>query len=594
MHFFTLIQKQLRRMFIVAAMALLLTGCPSLIGTDSASYDEVSLSSSEYLRKAEQSLGEQKVDYQVLAARAYLKEGQVSKAQSTIESLPAELSDAQRNSGMLVAAEIELAKRNNQQTAALLNRLPVNKLKSSEQARFYQARIQITDKRNTYALLRDYIALEIVTPTNERKQNVINASWNELISIPAEQLDRMQANSNEPTLAGWLELARIYQQNKGNTQQIKEMLNRWVIQNPNNPYSRLMPTPMANLLGFTTEQAGQIALLLPLSGQAQIFGQAIEAGFMAAMTEDNSNHVQVTIYDTSTQSVPAIIKQIESTNVPTAIIGPLLKQEVEQAINTPTSLDILALNQPQQTKALNNICYFALSPEDEAKDAARYMKANGHLLPLLILPQSNLGDRVAKAFENEWIALGGEGALTTRYYNEVGLSESLNNRTGIRLTGVPVTPGKILTSGQDVDAVYILGNRNELTLIRAMINMEPRNKVHANAMYSSSRSNMAEADPDFRIEMEGLRFSEIPLLAGIDNRKLNQAMQAFNNDYSQVRLYALGMDAWKLANRFSELKSLPNFELQGYTGKLTTETDCEVIRQLTWLEYRQGKIVVAQ
>lgn len=594
MHFLTLIQKQLKRMFIVAAMALLLTGCPSLIGTDSASYDEVSLSSSEYLRKAEQSLGEQKVDYQVLAARAYLKEGQVSKAQSTIESLPAELSDAQRNSGMLVAAEIELAKRNNQQTAALLNRLPVNKLKSSEQARFYQARIQMTDKRNTYALLRDYIALEIVTPTNERKQNVINASWNELISIPVEQLDRMQANSNEPTLAGWLELARIYQQNKDNTPQLKEILNRWVAQNPNNPYSRLMPTPMANLLGFTTEQAGQVALLLPLSGQAQIFGQAIEAGFMAAMTEDNSNHVQVTVYDTNTQSVPAIIKQIESSNVPTAVIGPLLKQDVEQAISNPTLLDMLALNQPQQVRAQNNICYFALSPEDEAKDAARYMKANGHLLPLLIVPQSNLGDRVAKAFEDEWIALGGEGALATRYYNEVGLSESLNNRAGIRLTGVPVTPGKILTPGQEVDAVYILGNRNELTLIRAMINMEPSNKVHANAMYSSSRSNMAEADPDFRIEMEGLRFSEIPLLAGIDNRKLTQAMQAFNNDYSQVRLYALGMDAWKLANRFSELKSLPNFELQGYTGKLTTGTNCEVIRQLTWLEYQQGKIVVAQ
>jgi outer membrane PBP1 activator LpoA protein len=54
----------------------------------------------------------------------------------------------------------------------------------------------------------------------------------------------------------------------------------------------------------------------------------------------------------------------------TIVVGPLLKDNVEDVIKSNTSLNVLALNQPEKVESRANICYFALSPEDEARDAA--------------------------------------------------------------------------------------------------------------------------------------------------------------------------------------------------------------------------------
>jgi outer membrane PBP1 activator LpoA protein len=54
---------------------------------------------------------------------------------------------------------------------------------------------------------------------------------------------------------------------------------------------------------------------------------------------------------------------------------------------------VLALNQPEKVESRANICYFALSPEDEARDAARHIHEQGKQTPLLLVPRGALGDR---------------------------------------------------------------------------------------------------------------------------------------------------------------------------------------------------------
>ncbi|MCX2959515.1 MAG: penicillin-binding protein activator, partial [Serratia symbiotica] len=58
-----------------------------------------------------------------------------------------------------------------------------------------------------------------------------------------------------------------------------------------------------------------------------------------------------------------------------------------------------------------------------------------------------------------------------------------------------------------------------------------------------------------------------------------------------VRLYAMGMDAWALANHFGELRYLPALQLSGTTGMLTAAPGCVINRKLPWLQYRQGVVV---
>jgi outer membrane PBP1 activator LpoA protein len=114
------------------------------------------------------------------------------------------------------------------------------------------------------------------------------------------------------------------------------------------------------------------------------------------------------------------------------------------------------------------------------------------------------------------------------------------------------------------------------------------------ALYASSRSAQAGAGPDFRLEMDGLQFSDIPLLSGSNPGLMQQAAKSFNNDYSLVRLYAMGIDAWTLANNFNQMRQVPGFAIDGNTGKLNADTDCVINRKLAWNQYRQGQIVPVQ
>ena len=68
---------------------------------------------------------------------------------------------------------------------------------------------------------------------------------------------------------------------------------------------------------------------------------------------------------------------------------------------------------------------------------------------------------------------------------------------------------------------------------------------------------------------------------------------AVRNDYSLARLYAMGADAWSLANHFTQMRQTPGFELNGNTGDLTATQDCVITRKLSWLKYQQGQIVPA-
>lgn len=57
--------------------------------------------------------------------------------------------------------------------------------------------------------------------------------------------------------------------------------------------------------------------------------------------------------------------------------------------------------------------------------------------------------------------------------------------------------------------------------------------------------------------------------------------------------FRMGVDAWQLANHFSEMRQLPGFQLSGATGALTASSNCVINRKLPWLQYRQGQIVPA-
>ncbi|NDL63566.1 penicillin-binding protein activator [Acerihabitans arboris] len=637
------------RVLPVVLAALILAACSGQEPQTPAGGGQVKAGANAdyYLQQMQQADNDSKTDFQLLAIRALINEGKTDRAQQLLGTLPQALTDVQQREQLLLSAELAVAQKRPQDAAAALQKLDPGQLTAEQQARFLQVRIAAGQgQQPSLDLLRAYIAQEPLLKDQAHQQN-IDQTWQTLLAFSAQPQANLVINADENVLQGWLDLQHVYQDNKQDPALLKAGIRDWQTRYPQNPAAKTLPTQLNQVLNYQPSSAGQIALFLPMSGQAQVFSSAIQQGFNAArngvntapvdpapaggtaaatppaqppaatpITAGQASGTQVKIYDTSSQPLPALLAQAQQDGA-TMIVGPLLKNEVEQLYASQSTMNILALNQPEHLQNRPNICYFSLSPEDEARDAANHIFQQHRQQPLLLVPRGSLGDRVVKAFADAWTKAGG-GAVLEQRIGAVGeLKQAINSGSGIQLSGQPVSsaapsePQSVTiagltipappsdaavspsaTGGGAVDAVYIIATPSELALIKPMIDMRTSSRARL-GLFASSRSYQADAGPDYRLEMEGLEFSDIPLLAGANPGLLQQTSAQFKEDYSLVRLYAMGMDAWTLVNHFSEMRQIPGFQVAGDTGQLSATPDCVINRKLSWLKYQQGKLVQA-
>ncbi|WP_202304097.1 penicillin-binding protein activator [Dryocola clanedunensis] len=687
-----IIRSKAGRCLPVVLAALVFAGCTTKTPDPSSAHIQgtASADSAYYLQQMQQSADDSKTTWQLLAIHALLTEGKTQQAVQLYNQLPAKMDDVQRHEQLLLAPEIKIALKDYAGANALLAKLDPAGFNKNQQARYYQAIIDASQNRPSLPLLRAYIAQEPMLTGKAHQQN-IDGTWQALSALTPAQMNSMVINADENVLQGWLDLQRVWNDNRNDPNMLKVGIKDWQTRYPLNPGAKTLPTQLSNMQNYQQASVGKIALLLPLNGQAAVYSRTIQQGFeaaknngtapvsalsapaqtpavqpadntvapqpvedpdavaspSAASVSDLTNEpptdqpvdqaeqpatapaqpqvqsaaavpanpsAEVKVYDTSSQPLAQVLAQAQQDGA-TLVVGPLLKSNVEQLASSTTSLNVLALNQPEHVQNRPNICYFALSPEDEARDAADHIWQQGHRAPLLLLPRSSLGDRVAKAFSNEWQKLGG-GLVLQQKFGSVGeLKQGINSGSGIALTGTPVastapqqqeavTIGGLtipppptdaqITGGSsgNVDAAYIIATPEEVALIKPMIAMRTGSRSGAQ-LYASSRSAGGVNGPDFRLEMDGLQFSDIPMLSGGNPSLQQQALSSVRNDYSLARLYAMGVDAWSLANHFSQIRQVPGYQVSGNTGVLSANQDCVISRKLNWLKFSQGQIIPA-
>lgn len=697
----TFLRSKPARCLPVLLATLLFAGCGTHTQDQSTAFMQGTsqANSSFYLQQMQQSTNDSKTNWQLLAIRALLQEGKKQQAIDLYNQLPSNLNSTQAREQSLLAVEVKLAQNDYQGARTLLAKLDPTSLDQPQQARYWQAQIDASQGKPSLTLLRALIAQQPLLSDAKQRQKNIDATWQALTSMPQDQANALVINADENTLQGWLDLQRMWFDNRNDPTLLKAGVKDWQTRYPQNPGAKMLPTALVNMQNYKPASTNKIALFLPLNGQASIFGRTIQQGFEAAKngapsvngsavpaqvaqaanvsgnddvvspsqaevsdltaTGSRAEPVQapaqdqaapaaeptaqapavsatpqttaspvtqpvtaptaqpqpavasaanpsaeLKIYDTTSQPISQLLAQAQQDGA-TLVVGPLLKENVDDVIKSNTPLNVLALNQPEKVESRANLCYFALSPEDEARDAARHIHQQGKQTPLLLVPRGALGDRVVSAFADEWLKLGGASVLQQRFGSTAELRAGVNGGGGIALTGTPVSTlpsaqnsslGSAdempVSSGGSVDAAYILATPEQIAYIKPMIAM--RNGSQNNVtLYASSRSAQGTAGPDFRLEMEGLQYSEIPMLAGSNPALMQQALSAVRNDYSLARLYAMGADAWSLANHFTQMRQTPGFELNGNTGDLTATQDCVINRKLSWLKYQQGKIVPA-
>lgn len=97
-----------------------------------------------------------------------------------------------------------------------------------------------------------------------------------------EQANTLVINADENILQGWLDLQRIWFDNRNDPDMMKAGIADWQKRYPNNPGAKMLPTQLVNVKAFKPASTNKIALLLPLNGQAAVFGRTIQQGFEAA------------------------------------------------------------------------------------------------------------------------------------------------------------------------------------------------------------------------------------------------------------------------------------------------------------------------
>jgi outer membrane PBP1 activator LpoA protein len=695
----TFLRSKPARCLPVLLATLLFAGCGTHTQDQSTAFMQGTsqANSSFYLQQMQQSTNDSKTNWQLLAIRALLQEGKKQQAIDLYNQLPSNLNSTQAREQSLLAVEVKLAQGDYQGAKALLSKLDPLSFEKNQQPRYWQAQIDASQGQPSLSLLRALIALQPLLSQAKQKQQNIDATWKALTAMTPQQANALVINADENVLQGWLDLQRMWFDNRNDPAMLKAGVKDWQIRYPQNPGAQMLPTALVNMQNYKPASTNKIALLLPLNGQAAIFGRTIQQGFEAAKngapavqgsavpaqvaqaanvagnndvvspsqaevgdltaTGSQADPVQapaetqaapaakpaaaplpapvaatpaaqpaaqpvnapaaqpqpevattnpaaeLKIYDTTSQPMSQLLAQVQQDGA-TIVVGPLLKENVEEVMKSNTSLNVLALNQPGKVENRPNLCYFALSPEDEARDAARHIHDQGKQTPLLLVPRGALGDRVVSAFADEWLKLGGGTVLQQRLGSTAELKSGVNGG-GISLTGSPVStlPSSVdsslgspsdvpVSSGGSIDAAYIVATPEQIGYIKPLIAM--RNGSQSNVtLYASSRSAQGTSGPDFRLEMEGLQYSEIPMLAGSNPALMQQALSAVRNDYSLARLYAMGADAWSLANHFAQMRQSPGYELNGNTGDLTATPDCVINRKLSWLKYQQGQIVAA-
>lgn len=424
-----------------------------------------------------------------------------------------------------------------------------------------------------------------------------DAIWTLIAALPPEQL---QSTANDD-MGGWLSLARAVK-GAGTLEQQQAAIDNWKAQNPQHPAARQLPATLAQLRELKSEPLTKIALLLPQDGPLASVSRALRDGFMAAhyqAQQAGQKPPAIEVFDSSrVTSMDAFYAQAKAAGVQ-LVVGPLEKPLVKQLSARPQlPITTLALNYSDSTaQGPAELFQFGLAAEDEAREVARRAWADGKRSAVAMVPKGEWGDRVLEAFRQSWQAKGGtllgveridqpiqlaqQVADLFQLRNSEGRAQRLQSTTGAQAAAQP-------SRRQDVDFMFLAATPQQAQQIKPTMVFQYAGDV---PVYATSHLFTNSNDQAMYNDLAGVRFCETPWLLNANDPLRQQVTAQWPQAAGSLgRLYAMGIDAYRLAPRLTQLKALPESRIDGLSGSLAIGPGQRIQRQLPWAQFVDGKV----
>ncbi|QQX80083.1 penicillin-binding protein activator [Shewanella sp. KX20019] len=618
----------------IAILSAVLFGCgtptaPVKTEKTQVSLSAVTMASSQYLALAANEKNRETRDkYVLLAAHALLNEGNANAADKTLTSIAQEITQKPEllaEHKYLSARVLEVISTYDHALKTLdypsTWTLPNWQWVSYYQfkARLYQHINQPIEQVRQLSLLSQYL------PTTQAFE-VNDEIWRSLQPISEKTLLSFRDDRSNPTFQGWVQLAYIAKHYAINPNDLVRQLGSWQQLNPNHPAAAKLPTDLEKALNTKPYQPKNIAVLLPLTGPRAVVANTVKQGIIANYMATGDDSVAVNFFDT------ALGAQLAYQQAVTAgaefIIGPLLQSEVEQLQNmdsapttteqrgssttatraiTPTtttpvakkSIPQLYLNHIDDFTPQDDKFFFALSPTDEAIDAAQRLYNDGIEQPLLLVSNDAVGHRMAESFSEAWQQLtqkpaeihyydGGDKMKVT-VQKALGVIDSKERIARIKAILTPKIEADF-RSRRDIDAIYMISASRDLLLLKPFIDVNFSVFAQPVPLYTTSRSRIESNTRETATELNHLTISDIPWLItpNTETRMVNELWPNWSN--SRKRLYIMGYDALDLVGKLAQMRALPGYQFSGRSGTLSVQGDGTINRQLSWGRYQRGNL----
>lgn len=331
----------------------------------------------------------------------------------------------------------------------------------------------------------------------------------------------------------------------------------------------------------------RIAVLLPLrSATLGSAADAVRAGVYAGFQREPQG---VTLQLIETDGGLAELKEAYARASADAdiIIGPLSRTEVghiaqHARVDKPT----VALASPDLEGAPAGpparLLMMGLSIEDEARQAANWINGSApEGDAIVVATATSWQQRAAKAFSAEWQALG-RSVQTI----ELGWSEGFLNSVQVAQLKKRLRPDTLLFVALDAQQAGQLRNSvgRDVTMVgTSQLNALARRAedLTMNASLDTPPGDKDSAANLTRASLDGVRLVDIPWQLQPDHAAVMvypplPATPGEPPNADSARLYALGIDAYRVAHALSQQGE--RYEVDGVTGKLQVRFDAGAAR----------------